>query len=133
MCVTSTGEVFVPRAFKLIVVRLDYRLNLFELSPRQPVVVRKLKIWLKPEFGLAIFTIHMHMHPRFLAGKKEKPVAFLAEYCRTHLAIILKTAIGTVARRTMTLKMRDKIAKSFLTVAHRYGEERFCDFVVQIW
>jgi hypothetical protein len=44
----------------------------------------------------------------------------------------LKTAIGTIARRTRALKMHDKIAKYSATVAHRYGEERFFDFVVQI-
>ena len=44
----------------------------------------------------------------------------------------LETAIGTVARRTRALKMRDKIAKYSAAVAHRYGEDRFCDFVAQI-
>jgi len=47
-------------------------------------------------------------------------------------SFILKTAIEPVARRTRALKMREKIEKYSAAVAHRYGEERFFDFVVQI-
>jgi len=44
----------------------------------------------------------------------------------------LKTAVGTVARMTKVLKMGEKIAKYSAAVAHRYGEDRFCDFLAQI-
>jgi hypothetical protein len=74
------------------------------------------------EFFFIYATRHPHNH------NKQSTVLHLI----SRFWIILKTAIGNVARRTRALKMREKIAKYSAAVAHRYGEERFCDFVAQI-
>lgn len=44
----------------------------------------KLDGRLKPELGLAILPLNMHMHPRFFAGEEVEPKATFTKNGRTH-------------------------------------------------
>jgi hypothetical protein len=89
MWVTSTWEVFVPSALKLIVVYLDNLLDLFKLTPRQLDVICQLDVRLQPELRLPIPAIHMNVHSRLFTGEEKESITLLAKYCRTHMAIMI--------------------------------------------
>jgi hypothetical protein len=55
-----------------------------DLPPRQAGVLRQLNSRLKPELGLAVLALNMHMHPRLLSREEVKAKATLAENCWTH-------------------------------------------------
>lgn len=44
----------------------------------------QLDVWLHPEFGFAVTTVNMYMHPSFFAGEKKESKAPRTKNCRTH-------------------------------------------------
>ena len=101
MWVTSTGEVFAPSVLKLIVVYLDNLLDLFDLAPRQPKVIRQLDVRFQPELRLAVTAVDMNMHPRLLTGEEEKTVTLFSKYCRAHKAnMITQDSLGNAYPRS---------------------------------
>ena len=74
---------------------LNEVLGFTDFSPRQASVLSKLNRWFKPEFGLTILTLDMHMHSGFFAREEVKPKSAFAEYCWTHSANDTRSAFDT--------------------------------------
>lgn len=54
------------------------------LASREACVLRQINRWFKPEFGLAILALDMHMHSRFLAREEIEAKTAFAKYGWTH-------------------------------------------------
>jgi len=84
MFVTSTAEVLFPSADKLISVTLHQSFDFFQLLPVVSVIFGRLKIWLKPEFRLAITRYYVSMPARLVSQEEKETISLFSEYCGTH-------------------------------------------------
>ncbi len=48
------------------------------------MILRKLKLWFKPEFGFSDGAVHMNMHSWFFTGEEKESKTLLTENSRTH-------------------------------------------------
>lgn len=63
---------------------LDHATGSTQLTRVQPLILRQVQDWLKPELGFAARTLHMDVQTGFFPGEKVKPEPPLAEDGWTH-------------------------------------------------
>ena len=67
----------------------NHFLSQAKLRTVQTVILRQFYRWLKPELGLPVTAVYVHVSTWFLPREKVEPEATLAQNCRTHLSLDL--------------------------------------------
>lgn len=81
---TSTSEVRFPGRADFALMCPYHFLDYPQLTFAQCVILRQLDGRLKPELGLAVRTVYVHVKTRLLARKEEEPETGLPEDRRAH-------------------------------------------------
>jgi|SRR3990172_7719259 len=82
--VTSTSKVLVPGIANDLLVRFNHRPNGPQLPIVESVILRQFNGRFKPEFGLPIRAVYVHVHARLLTREEKEPEPTFPENRRTH-------------------------------------------------
>ncbi len=65
----------------------NYFLSQSKLWSAQTVILRQFYRWLKPELGLPVTAVYVHVSTWFLPREEVEPEAPFAQDCRTHFSL----------------------------------------------